>query len=284
MDVTDMQYRLKLSEIPFFGFVNPSLAKKMVNAFTIEKYPRGEPLLNYSDTVPGFYIIAEGEVDVLSKNQDILITTLVEGNSFGEMSLLENETSSASLIPKTDCVVLLCKKELFQELLKEDFVFSAAFYKGAALILSNRLRNTNLMVEKEIEKGRTVIKNMTHEGGVLEKLGHTQYSLNDTGETMIAKLTGILPKLDQIKGHSDGVPQAAATMIDDLKKEIKNILLIDSQSFDIISQQMDQINQHILNVQRILKGLEIDTVKGDANIFQVERKRSEEDEDAITFF
>lgn len=275
-----MQYKVRLAEIPFFNFVNPSFAKKLVTTFSIVKKNKGDLIVEYGSEVPGFYLLAEGAVDVYAQKSNILITTLQSGSTFGEMSLIEDEDSSATLkAASDDTILLLCKKELFSKLLAEDFVFAAAFYRGAALILSKRLRNTNFKVEEEMEKGRTVIRDMVDSDGIIAKLGHTQGSLNVTGENMIQKLSDLLPTLDVL---STQISDTAS--IDQLKATIKNVLTIDSQNFDIISQQMDQINQHLINIQRLMSGLDIHDVKGDSKIFEVQHERTAEDEDAITFF
>jgi len=276
-----MEYRLKLSDLPFFSFVNAPLSKKLQTAFTLEKRLKGDTVLNFGENVPGLYIIADGEVTVFARKSDIQIATLTSGATFGEMSLIENETSSATLkVSSEKVIMLLCKREYFAKLLSEDFVFAAAFYKGAAQILSKRLRDTNTRIESEMEKGRTVIRNMIDKDGVIAKLGHTQYSLNDTGGNMITKLASLLPDLDQIKKN---IPQATDTL-DTIKNTIRQVLTIDSQSFDLISQQMDQINQYLVNMQRIMNGLDIHEVQGDKNIFQIDKKQRDNDEDAITFF
>jgi|GEM_PF-1539264 len=276
-----MEYKLRLSDLPFFNFINPSFSKKMQSTFTIVKKVKGDTIVRFGEEVPGLYVIAEGEVNVFARTSDIQIATLKSGSSFGEMSLIENETSSATLKAASDKVImLLCKREVFTRLLSEDFVFAAAFYKGAAHILSSRLRNTNDRVETEMDKGRTVIQNMIDKDGVLAKLGHTQFSLNDTGESMISKLANLLPNLEKIKSD---MPHAADSL-DVIRNTIKQVLTIDSQSFDLISQQMDQINQYLINMQRIMSGLDIHEVRGDKNIFQIDKERREDDEDAITFF
>ncbi|MDH4200812.1 MAG: cyclic nucleotide-binding domain-containing protein [Spirochaetia bacterium] len=276
-----MEYKLKLSELPFFSFVNSSFTKKMQAAFIIIRKKKGEDIVKYGENVPGLYVIAEGKVEVYARTSDIHIATLESGSTFGEMSLIENETSSATLKAADEKVtLLLCKRDVFNKLLSEDFVFAAAFYKGASQILSSRLRNTNLRIEDEMDKGRTVIQNMVEKDGVFAKLGYTQYSINDTGESMIGKLVNLLPSLDMLK---QDIPSAADSL-DTIKNTIKQVLTIDSQSFDLISQQMDQINQYLINMQRIMSGLDIHEVKGDKNIFKIDKQRQEDDADAITFF
>jgi CRP-like cAMP-binding protein len=276
-----MEYRLKLSDLPFFSFVTPSFSKKMATAFTVVKKKAGDTILKYGENVPGLYIIAEGKVDVFARHSDIIIASLESGSTFGEMSLIENESSSATLKASSErLTLLLCKREVFTRLLSEDFVFAAAFYKGASEILSSRLRNTNLRIETEMDKGRAVIQNMVDKEGVFAKLGYTQFSLNDTGETMISKLAELLPLLEKIKKEIPEVPES----LENIRNTIKQVLTVDSQSFDLISQQMDQINQYLINIQRIMSGLDIHEVKGDKNIFHIDKKRHGEEEDAITFF
>jgi len=275
-----MQYRIKITELPLFNYVSPSFSKELVKTFTIIKKKKDDIILKYGEEVSGLYLLVEGEIDVIARTSDIYITTLDKGSTFGEMSLLENETSSATLKAKTDVVMLLCNKDEFNRLLQENFVFAAAFYRGAAKILSKRLRDTNLKVESEMDKGRVVIHDMVKEKGILYKIGHTQYSINDTGESLITKLTNLLPIMDKLASE---IPDKAVEL-KELKASIKNVITVDSQNFDIISQQMDQINQHLTNIHRSINGLDNNSVKGDAKIFDIQKTRDAEDEDAITFF
>ncbi len=276
-----MQYKIRLAEIPFFHYVNPSFAKKLARIFTISTKKTGEQLIQYGDDVPGFFLVAEGCINVYARHSDIHITTLEKGSTFGEMSLIDKETASATLKAAEDSVIIECRQDKFHGLLANDFVFSAAFYKGAAHILADRLRQTNRRVEEEMEKGRTVIQDMVKENGIIAKVGHTQGSLNNTGESMISKLALLLPLCDEIKAeHSD-----IGEKMDSMKKSIKDIIIIDSQNFDIISQQMDQINQHLINIQRIMSGLDIHEVSGDTRIFEIKHdQKGSDSEDAITFF
>ena len=117
-----MQYKIKITELPLFNYISPSFSKELVKTFSIIKKKKDEIILHYGDEVSGLYLIAEGEIDVIARTSDIYITTLEKGSTFGEMSLLENETSSATLKAKTDVVILLCKREEFNRLLSENFV------------------------------------------------------------------------------------------------------------------------------------------------------------------
>ncbi|MES0490675.1 MAG: cyclic nucleotide-binding domain-containing protein [Leptospirales bacterium] len=273
-----MQYKIKLTDVPFFADIAPSYAKDLVNTFSIVRVRKDDMILNLEDPVPGFFLIAEGSVNVFAADFEVLITTLDTGSTFGEMSLLENENSSASLQAAEDSVLLLCDRKSFQKVLSENFVFSAAFYKGASKVLSSRLRSTNTMVETEMNRGRRVIRNMMDDHGVIAKLGFTQGSLNNTGESMVSKLADLLPVIDKL---GSDVPSTGGE-IDEIKKTIRHVLTIDSQNFDIISQQMDQINQHLVNIQRLMQGMDMHDIKGDSNIFNIEKDKSDEDE--ITFF
>jgi len=273
-----MQYKIKITDVPFFADIAPSYAKDLVKTFSIVKVLKDDIILNLDDPVPGFFLIAEGKVNVFAADFEALITTLDVGSTFGEMSLLENENSSACLQAAEDAVLLLCDRKSFENLLSENFVFSAAFYKGASKVLSSRLRSTNLLVETEMNRGRRVIRNMLDENGVIAKLGLTQGSLNDTGESMVSKLADLLPTIEKLGAD---IPNSDEEL-DEIKKTIKHVLTIDSQNFDIISQQMDQINQHLVNIQRLMQGMDIHDIKGDSNIFNIEKDKSGEDE--ITFF
>ncbi len=85
------------------------------------------------------YVIIDGEVSVLksaaSGNKEL--ATLKSGDSFGEMSLVDQLTRSASVVAVTHCVLLrLSENECWRHP-----VSSAKIYRNIARILSRRLRD-----------------------------------------------------------------------------------------------------------------------------------------------
>ena len=68
----------------------------------------------FAEGQPGdgaMYALLEGEVDII--RQERVLETIMSGNVFGEMALLDNQPRSASAIAKTDCRVAAITEKRF---------------------------------------------------------------------------------------------------------------------------------------------------------------------------
>ncbi|MCH9620830.1 MAG: hypothetical protein S4CHLAM20_02340 [Chlamydiia bacterium] len=85
-----------------------------------------ETIFQSGDIGDYLYVIAKGEVDVIKNDQ--VITTLKQGDYFGEMALMSTNKRSATIRAKGECNILAIKKHDFEVLmthfseLKENFV------------------------------------------------------------------------------------------------------------------------------------------------------------------
>jgi len=86
-----------------------------------------------------FYLIQQGNCTVLrSKNkQDTIVAELSAGQSFGEEALLSNDPRNATVIMKTDGVLLRLAKDDFEELLKQPVVETIGFEQAEQMYIRN---------------------------------------------------------------------------------------------------------------------------------------------------
>ncbi len=93
----------------------------------------------FEENEPGdcMYIILSGEIKIHKGNSTLAI--LQEKEVFGELSLLDAETRSATATAKTDCILFKIDQEPFYELIETRPEVARGFIK----ILSNRLRQLN---------------------------------------------------------------------------------------------------------------------------------------------
>jgi CRP/FNR family cyclic AMP-dependent transcriptional regulator len=83
------------------------------------------------------YIIYKGEVKVHTGNQQLAI--LKEKDFFGELSLLDTETRSATVTSTTDCILYRIDQEPFYDLME----CRPEVVKGVVQSLCKRLRDAN---------------------------------------------------------------------------------------------------------------------------------------------
>jgi CRP-like cAMP-binding protein len=102
------------------------------------------------------YIIDSGRVNIVKKveDTDISLTTLDEGDFFGEMSLITGSKRSASAIAHTKCKLHTMDKETFEFNLSNDINFMRQIFET----LAHRLEATGTNLKRHIQRNARLSK------------------------------------------------------------------------------------------------------------------------------
>jgi glutaminase len=92
--------------------LSPSELSELTKYLKRETYKKGELIIQKGLEAQHIYFIESGQValqDKDSNDRDITLALLTAGNSFGDMALLDNQKSSASVMAQTDvsCLVMV---------------------------------------------------------------------------------------------------------------------------------------------------------------------------------
>ena len=105
-----------LRSVPLFSRLPDDIINPMSAAFKTEEVSLGNTLLVEGEEENTFFIIAQGQVEVLSKGahgSDLRIALLTEGEYFGEIELVSERPSDVTVRTLTPCILLtLSRKEL----------------------------------------------------------------------------------------------------------------------------------------------------------------------------
>ncbi|MFW5775333.1 MAG: cyclic nucleotide-binding domain-containing protein [Chitinivibrionales bacterium] len=120
---------------------------KAIAAVAQEVHYKSRETIVYEDEIgDSFYLIKHGGVLICkstSGTDTVKLAELSEGECFGDMSLFDAEVRSASVIAKTDCVLLRIMSENMQDVLQE--------YPSIAIellsIFVKRLRKANEIIQ-----------------------------------------------------------------------------------------------------------------------------------------
>ncbi len=102
------------------------------------------------------YIINSGRVNIVKKvgDTDATLTTLDEGDFFGEMSLITGNKRSASAIAQTDCKLHTMDKETFEFNLSNDITFM----RNILETLAHRLEKADTNLKRHIQRSARLSK------------------------------------------------------------------------------------------------------------------------------
>jgi hypothetical protein len=105
-----------LRSVPLFSKLPEAVITRMASRFKTEDVSLGNKLLVEGEDLSKFFIIAQGQVEVLSKGihgSDLRIALLSEGEFFGETDLVSDKPSDATVRTTTPCILLtLSRKDL----------------------------------------------------------------------------------------------------------------------------------------------------------------------------
>jgi hypothetical protein len=112
-----------LRSVPLFSKLPEAVIVRMARRFKTEEVSLGNKLLVEGEDLSKFFIIAQGQVEVLSKGvhgSDLRIALLSEGEFFGETDLVSDKPSDITVRTNTPCVLLTLSRKDLDAVLAED--------------------------------------------------------------------------------------------------------------------------------------------------------------------
>ena len=110
-------------------------------------YEDGEIVIKQGTVGDCFYVIQEGEVEVIDESgeNEIVLAVIKEPDFFGEMGLFEKDVRSCTVRAKGDAKILtMDKKSLYQSIQKDPTIAFRLLEK-----MSNRLREANRRISEK---------------------------------------------------------------------------------------------------------------------------------------
>lgn len=176
-----------LARIPFLANVTSAARRELGCLVATRSYQHGALVCNQQEPGDALFIIAHGSVRVVlygESGKEITLAVLQTGDFFGEMSLLDGQPRSASVVTTEPSLLVVLKRDDFRQHLLENPATALAVLEE----LSQRLRRADkiigslammdvygrvarMLVEMGEREGQQV------EGGVLIKRRPTQQEI-----------------------------------------------------------------------------------------------------------
>ena len=107
-----------LKRIQLFSDLHKPALKKIADLLEDMEYQKGHYVFKKGDEGDAVFIITEGSVSV--KDEDLVLSTLNEGEVFGEYALIDNKSRSASIYAEETLRILRLDRTSFSRLLTEN--------------------------------------------------------------------------------------------------------------------------------------------------------------------
>lgn len=127
-----------------FKNLNFTEAQDLARICRQSHYPKGNTIIEEDALGAALYVVEKGEVGVVKGGVKggKEIARLGRGQLFGEMSLVENELTSASVVAASDVDCLVIHRDEFLALLEKNQALALKIFKSFCKMLSERLRKT----------------------------------------------------------------------------------------------------------------------------------------------
>lgn len=113
------RYENELKNVELLQTIDSYELSQICDALKTEKVQKGTKIITQNEEGNKFYILEEGEAYAtkIIDNKEEKVMDYTKGMYFGELALLKNEPRAASVIAKTDCVLLTLDRKAFKRLL-----------------------------------------------------------------------------------------------------------------------------------------------------------------------
>ena len=131
-----------IRRVSLFSTLTPEQAETLAATVSKKRFKRGEILVQQGKKTDALYIVLTGRTRVLmtdSKGREVILATLASGDYVGEMSLIDNEPHSATVVADQQVDVLVLGRESFLRCLGENMEMAHAVMRG----LVQRLRKAS---------------------------------------------------------------------------------------------------------------------------------------------
>ena len=128
---------LLLKSLPLFADTPETILAEMAHLMEEVEIGEGTDIVKEGEAGNCMYIIYHGEIKIHKEQQ--LLAVLGENNFFGELSLLDTETRSATATALKDCILFRIDQDPFYDLLES----RPEVVRSIMKILCQRLRGAN---------------------------------------------------------------------------------------------------------------------------------------------
>lgn len=133
-----------LLDTPMFGDLDANELSQVVHIMQVRSLEAGEHVFRETEPGDAWYVMYEGEVEVVKDSGDGLrvVANLGPRTCFGEMAILDGSARSATVIARTAVTAFRFPRIEFNELLNSGTLAAYKLVYEIALVLVSRQRQT----------------------------------------------------------------------------------------------------------------------------------------------
>ncbi|WP_457552343.1 cyclic nucleotide-binding domain-containing protein [Desulfobacula sp.] len=131
---------MNIHEIQFFEGIDDQVIKEIENSCTNEIYEKDVMIFKKGNQANFLYILEQGKIDLMIKDKDLTICSLVEpGEVFGWSSIVENGIYTVSCISRIQTKTLKISKDKIEAIFNKYPKSAITLYRRLGSIFSKRI-------------------------------------------------------------------------------------------------------------------------------------------------
>jgi SulP family sulfate permease len=135
-----------LREFEIFSGLNEVELSALEHCSSYDEYKKGQKVFEAHTAGHELMLVAKGQVKItldLHSGKKLHLSTLGQGQFFGEMSFVDGRHHSADAVAMEDTTIIRISRENFRELSNNDPLMEASILRSITLALADRLRHSN---------------------------------------------------------------------------------------------------------------------------------------------
>jgi CRP-like cAMP-binding protein len=150
-----------LRSVGLFLEFEPDELQQLRDGLQTTRFAPGDVILSEGKANRALHILKSGRIRVTRRvdSKEVALCDLVAGQTFGELSIIEDGVASASLQAVTETEVLSISMHDLARFLHARPATAAKFWRAVAVDLRRRLIQTNDVVRNYFEVNRALVEN-----------------------------------------------------------------------------------------------------------------------------
>ncbi|MBB64909.1 MAG: hypothetical protein CMO81_07565 [Waddliaceae bacterium] len=167
------EYSQLVRNAHFFEEFSNQEIKEFAKVAIPRRFEAGESIISKGDPADRFYILLKGSVEIVVPKKDghPYRCPVAQGDSFGELAILDHTERTAWCIASDDCLVLEIGEHIIRD---QSFTLRHKVLSKLAFVLAARLRNTNDAIKQALLPDEEVTTNMNESELVEEEFSDNE--------------------------------------------------------------------------------------------------------------
>jgi CRP/FNR family cyclic AMP-dependent transcriptional regulator len=152
-----------LKSVALFAEFEPDELAGLKQTIRTTRFAPGDVVLEEGNANRALHILMKGRIRVTRRvhDREVTLCDLEAGQTFGELSILEDGVASASLRATADSEILSIAMQDLATFLRTSPAAAAKFWHAIAVDLRRRILQTNDVVRSYFEVNRALVENET---------------------------------------------------------------------------------------------------------------------------